>query len=43
VGALRRRGHRPPNSVDQGIDFETRILAWYDKHLKKNGKKETEQ
>jgi dipeptidyl aminopeptidase/acylaminoacyl peptidase len=28
-------GHRPPNSVAETIDFEGRILAWYDKHLKK--------
>ena len=27
-------GHRPPNSVEQSVDFERRILAWYDKHLK---------
>jgi dipeptidyl aminopeptidase/acylaminoacyl peptidase len=27
-------GHRPPNSVSESIDFESRILAWYDKHLK---------
>jgi dipeptidyl aminopeptidase/acylaminoacyl peptidase len=26
--------HRPPNSVPESIDFEQRILAWYDKHLK---------
>jgi dipeptidyl aminopeptidase/acylaminoacyl peptidase len=24
-------GHRPPNSVDESIDFEQRIVAWYDK------------
>lgn len=28
-------GHRPPNSVSESIDFEQRILAWYDKYLKK--------
>ena len=28
-------GHRPPNSASESIDFETRILAWYDKYLKK--------
>jgi dipeptidyl aminopeptidase/acylaminoacyl peptidase len=28
-------GHRPPNSVSESIDFERRILAWYDKYLKK--------
>src|SRR5688500_5747314 len=27
-------GHRPPNSVAQSIDFEQRIVAWYDKYLK---------
>lgn len=26
--------HRPPSSVAESIDFEQRILAWYDKHLK---------
>jgi dipeptidyl aminopeptidase/acylaminoacyl peptidase len=28
-------GHRPPNSNAESIDFETRIVEWYDKHLKK--------
>lgn len=32
-------GHRPPNSVEESIDFEQRILAWYDKYLKKDPKK----
>ena len=27
-------GHRPPNSVAESIDFEGRIVAWYDKYLK---------
>ena len=27
-------GHRPPNSAAESIDFENRIVAWYDKHLK---------
>jgi dipeptidyl aminopeptidase/acylaminoacyl peptidase len=27
-------GHRPPNSVAESIDFESRIVAWYDKYLK---------
>jgi dipeptidyl aminopeptidase/acylaminoacyl peptidase len=27
-------GHRPPNSNAESIDFEQRILAWYDKYLK---------
>jgi len=26
--------HRPPNSVSEAVDFETRILDWYDRHLK---------
>jgi hypothetical protein len=26
--------HRPPNSARESIDFEKRILGWYDKHLK---------
>jgi dipeptidyl aminopeptidase/acylaminoacyl peptidase len=33
--------HRPPNSVAESIDFEQRILAWYDKHLKGDLKKKT--
>jgi dipeptidyl aminopeptidase/acylaminoacyl peptidase len=32
-------GHRPPNSNAEAIDFEQRILAWYDKYLKKDPKK----
>jgi dipeptidyl aminopeptidase/acylaminoacyl peptidase len=28
-------GHRPPNSAAESIDFETRILDWYDRYLKK--------
>ena len=32
-------GHRPPNSVEETIDFEGRILAWYDKHLKEGPKR----
>ncbi len=27
--------HRPPNTNEEAIDFENRILAWYDKYLKK--------
>ncbi|MGH3116237.1 MAG: S9 family peptidase [Vicinamibacterales bacterium] len=34
-----RGGHRPPNSVAESTDFEQRILAWYDKYLKKDGKR----
>jgi dipeptidyl aminopeptidase/acylaminoacyl peptidase len=26
--------HRPPNSVAESVDFEQRILVWYDKYLK---------
>ncbi len=32
--------HRPPDSVDEAVDFENRILGWYDRYLKKDGKKE---
>ena len=32
--------HRPPNSVSEAVDFESRILAWYDKYLKKEKKAE---
>jgi dipeptidyl aminopeptidase/acylaminoacyl peptidase len=31
--------HRPPNSIAEAIDFETRILSWYDKYLKSEEKK----
>ncbi len=34
-------GHRPPNSTAESIDFEQRILAWYDKYLKADPKKKT--
>ncbi len=34
-------GHRPPNSNAESIDFEQRVLAWYDKYLKKNGEQKT--
>jgi dipeptidyl aminopeptidase/acylaminoacyl peptidase len=36
-------GHRPPNSVSESIDFEQRILAWYDKYLKKADASQTTQ
>ncbi len=36
-----RGGHRPPNSVEESVDFEQRILAWYDRYLKKDKKKDT--
>jgi dipeptidyl aminopeptidase/acylaminoacyl peptidase len=36
-------GHRPPNSVSESIDFEQRILAWYDKHLKSETRPTTTQ
>jgi dipeptidyl aminopeptidase/acylaminoacyl peptidase len=29
-------GHRPPNSAGESIDFEKRILGWYDKYLKRS-------
>ena len=32
-------GHRPPNSAAESVDFENRIIAWYDKHLKAEKKK----
>lgn len=31
--------HRPPDSVAEAIDFETRILKWFDKYLKKDDTK----
>jgi fermentation-respiration switch protein FrsA (DUF1100 family) len=31
--------HRPPNSVAESVDFENRILAWYDKYLKADAAK----
>jgi dipeptidyl aminopeptidase/acylaminoacyl peptidase len=36
-----RGGHRPPNSLEESVDFENRILSWYDKYLKKDKKKDT--
>jgi dipeptidyl aminopeptidase/acylaminoacyl peptidase len=36
-------GHRPPNSVSESIDFETRILRWYDTYLKPSPKATTTQ
>jgi dipeptidyl aminopeptidase/acylaminoacyl peptidase len=33
--------HRPPNSVAESIDFEQRILAWFDSHLKGDVKKKS--
>ncbi|HYE85857.1 MAG TPA: prolyl oligopeptidase family serine peptidase [Vicinamibacterales bacterium] len=36
-------GHRPPNSVAESIDFETRIAAWYDKYLKPKPATTTQQ
>jgi dipeptidyl aminopeptidase/acylaminoacyl peptidase len=26
--------HRPPSNADESVDFEKRILGWYDKYLK---------
>lgn len=34
--------HRPPNSVSEAVDFEQRILRWYDDHLKGDSKKKAE-
>src|SRR5262249_39716220 len=31
--------HRPPNSVAESVDFENRILAWYEKYLKADAAK----
>jgi dipeptidyl aminopeptidase/acylaminoacyl peptidase len=36
-------GHRPPNSVSETVDFETRILKWYDKYLKAGPRTPTTQ
>jgi dipeptidyl aminopeptidase/acylaminoacyl peptidase len=36
-------GHRPPNSVVESIDFENRIVAWYDKYLKPKTSTTTQQ
>jgi dipeptidyl aminopeptidase/acylaminoacyl peptidase len=36
-------GHRPPNSVSESIDFENRILGWYDKYLKTDTRSTTTQ
>jgi dipeptidyl aminopeptidase/acylaminoacyl peptidase len=36
-------GHRPPNSARETIDFETRILQWYDKYLKPSSSTATSQ
>jgi dipeptidyl aminopeptidase/acylaminoacyl peptidase len=33
--------HRPPDSVAESVDFEQRILAWYDTHLKGDVKKKS--
>ena len=31
--------HRPPNSAAEAVDFENRILAWYEKYLKVDASK----
>jgi dipeptidyl aminopeptidase/acylaminoacyl peptidase len=36
-------GHRPPNSVAETIDFERRIVQWYDKFLKAGPRATTTQ
>lgn len=33
--------HRPPSNVTEAVDFEQRILGWYDKHLKAEKKTTT--
>ena len=35
--------HRPPNSVAESVDFENRIVAWYDKYLKPKSPTTTQQ
>jgi dipeptidyl aminopeptidase/acylaminoacyl peptidase len=36
-------GHRPPNSAAESVDFENRIVGWYDKYLKPPGAPSTTQ
>jgi dipeptidyl aminopeptidase/acylaminoacyl peptidase len=36
-------GHRPPNSAAESIDFEQRIVAWYDKYLKPHATSTTQR
>jgi dipeptidyl aminopeptidase/acylaminoacyl peptidase len=36
-------GHRPPNSAAETIDFENRMVAWYDSHLKAESRPPTTQ
>ena len=36
-------GHRPPNTAAESIDFENRIVAWYDKYLKPKPATTTQQ
>jgi dipeptidyl aminopeptidase/acylaminoacyl peptidase len=36
-------GHRPPNSAAETIDFENRMVAWYDSHLKAEPRAPTTQ
>ncbi len=36
-------GHRPPNSAAESVDFEQRIVAWYDKYLKPKPATTTQQ
>ena len=33
--------HRPPSNAEESVDFETRILGWYDKYLKPRRRKPT--
>ena len=39
LSSSRRCEDRPPTSVEESVDFEERILAWYDSHLKKEKSK----
>jgi dipeptidyl aminopeptidase/acylaminoacyl peptidase len=36
-------GHRPPNSAAETIDFENRIVRWYDRYLKRDVRSTTSQ
>ena len=36
-------GHRPPNSASESIDFENRIVAWYNRYLKPEPRPTTTQ
>jgi len=36
-------GHRPPNSAAESVDFEQRMVGWYDKYLKAHTSTNTAQ